>query len=90
MPKTIEVDFAIGDATTNEKGEPGIVSKIVITAEGVATYEVEVPPEAKHVTKALAVADAWFANVLGPHIKDNAKALATLEKLKFSLREALV
>lgn len=70
---TIELEFAIGDSKANDKGETGTVSKIVIAADGSATYEVEVPPEAKHITKALDAVDAWVANILAPHWDDKAQ-----------------
>lgn len=89
MSKTIEVTHDIGDEAANEKGEIGRVVAVTKNEDGSTSLKIEVPPEAQHVTKAVAVAEAWFSNVLAPHLGDNEKALGTIGKLKFSLREAL-
>lgn len=70
MPKTIEVDFTPGDAKANEKGEAGVVTAVNVAADGSVSYVVEVPPEARHITKALAAVDVWVANILAPHWDD--------------------
>lgn len=70
MAKTIEVDFTPGDAKANEKGEMGVVTAVNVAADGLVSYVVEVPPEARHITKALDAVDVWVRNILAPHWDD--------------------